>query len=154
MKKLLHKIIQIMAAILIFCIVGYSIVYAQQVCCNTVADAYIPAFKILSSTYNIDNPFIFSPPQNVDYNLKPNIYFKNNPADCGSGNSCCQTDHCDNYNQLTEFPLSFVHNFYLHKKNFSLWVTDNGAQNANQPYNFSTPHKAVPIYILKESIIC
>ena len=154
MKKLLHKNIQIIATILISCIVGYGIVYAQQVCCNTFADAYLPTFKIHSSTYYIYDPSKISPPYNVDYKLQPNLYFKNNLAGCGSGNTCCQTDRCDNYNQVTEFPLSFVQNFYLHKKNLSLLVTDNGAQTTNQPYSLSTPRKAVPIYILKESIIC
>ena len=65
-----------------------------------------------------------------------------------------QTDRCEGYNQATEFSLSFIQDFYSLQKNGGSFGGGNGAQARFEPYNLSTPHKAIPIYILTESIIC
>jgi len=152
MKVLIPKIIQTIT--LIFCIVVYGIVYAQQACCRTIIDDCIPTSNRMPVSYNIDNFCRISPSHNLNNQLQSTLCYKKILADFGSGNTCCETDRSDGYNQATEFLLSFIQNFYLLKKNLSPFDAGNGPTAAFQPYNLSTPYKAVPIYILTESIIC
>ena len=154
MKKTFNKIIPISTAILIFCIVVYGIVYAQQVCCSTIVDACIPASNRISDGYTISNSWTTPPLHNRNTQLRTNHCFKNIPADFGSGNTCCETDRCDNYNQASHFSLSFIQDFYPFQKNVSSFNAGNGAQTAFEPYSLSTSLKAVPIYIWTQSIIC
>jgi len=154
MNELNKSIIQTCTAILISCIVVYGIVYTQQVCCSTIVDACIPTLKRISESYNIDHSCRISPPHNLHNQLQSNFCSKNILTDFGTGNTCCETDRCDGYNQATVFSLSIIQDFYLLQKNKTPFDAGNGAQTKFQPYNLSTPHKAVPIYILTESIIC
>ena len=154
MKDLIAKIIHTITTILISCIIVYGIVYAQQVCCSTIADACIPTFKRILDSYIIDNCCRTSPSHNRDNQLQSNFCSENIIADFGSDNTCCETDRCDGYNQVTEFSLSFIQDFYPLQKNVSSFDAGNGAKATFQPYNISTLHKAVPIYILIETIIC
>jgi len=154
MKESFNKIIQINTAILISCIVVYGIVYAQQVCCSTIVDACIPAFNRILVSYNIDNSCKISPSACLNNALQSNLCSINIPADFGSGNTCCETDRCDKYNQATHISLSFIIDFYPLQKNVSSFDAGNGAQTAFEPYSLSTSLKAVPIYILTQSIIC
>jgi hypothetical protein len=154
MKELFTKIIQTIIAILIFCIVVYGIVYAQQVCCSTIVDACLPIFKMISVGYNSDYSCRISPSHNRNNQQQPILCSKNIIAVFGSGNTCCETDRCDGYNQATEFSLSFIQDFYALQKNIGSFEAGNGARATFGPYNLSTAHKAIPIYILTESIIC
>ena len=154
MKDLITKIIHTIIAILISCIIVYGIVYAHQVCCSTIADVCIPTFKRILDSYIIDNCCRTSPSHNRDNQLQSNFCSENIIADFGSDNTCCETDRCDGYNQATEFSLSFIQDFYPLKKNLGSFDAGNGAQARFEPYNLSIPHKAIPIYILTESIIC
>jgi hypothetical protein len=154
MKKLIDKIIQTSTAILISCIVVYGIVYAQPICCSTIVAACIPTSNRISISYNIDNSFRISPSHHFNNQPQSTICSKNILADFGSGNTCCETDRCDGFNQVAEFSLSFIQDFYPLQKNIGSFDAGNGAQARFEPYNLSTPHKAIPIYILTESIIC
>jgi hypothetical protein len=154
MKESFNKIIQISTAILISCIVAHGIAYAQQVCCSTIVDACIPASNRISGGYTSSNSLTTPPLHNHNIQLRSNLCSKNIPADFGSGNTCCETDRCDSYNQATYLSLSFTQDFYPLQKNVSSFDAGNGAQATFQPNNLSTPHKAVPIYILTQSIIC
>jgi len=154
MKELEHKINQTITAIIILCIVVYGIVDAQQVCCNAFKDTCIPIFDRASVNYGINNSCRSLPSHNLNYKLQSNLCFKNYLADFGSGNTCCETDCCDDYNQTTEFSLSTVQDAYLLKKSVTSFGSGYDAQRTFQPYNLSTPGKAVSIYILTKSIIC
>ncbi len=154
MKELITKITQTITAILIICIVVYGIVYAQQVCCSTIADTCIPTANRISVNYNIDNSCRISPSHNLNNQQQPTLCSKSIIADFGLGDTCCETDRCDGYNLVTAFSLSFVQEFYPLQINVSSFDAGNGAQTTCQPYNLSTPHRTVPIYILTESIIC
>jgi len=154
MKDLITKIIQTITAILISCIVVYGIVYAQLVCCSTIVDTCIPTSNRISVGYNIDNSCRISPSHNRNNQQQPTLCSKNIIAAFGSGDTCCETNRCDGYNQETEFSLSFIQDFFPLQKNVNSFDAGNGAQARFEPYNLLTPHKAVPIYILKESIIC
>jgi hypothetical protein len=154
MKESINRIIKTSTAMFISCIVVYGIVYAQQVCCSTIVDVCIPASNRNSISYNIDNSCRISPSHYLTNQLQPNLCSKNILADFGSGNTCCETDRCDSYNQATYFSLTFIQDFYPLQKNVSSFDAGNGAQTAFEPYSLSTSLKVVPIYILTQSIIC
>ena len=154
MKKFINKIILTSSAIIFAGIVGYGIVYAQQVCCSTILDACISTFNRTSAGYNIDISHGVSPPHNLSNQLQSNLCSKNILADFDSGNACCESDRCGGYNQATEFSLSFTQDFHPLQKSISSFDAAKGAQTTFEPYNLSTPHKAEPIYILTKSIIC
>ena len=154
MKESFNNLIQISIAILISCIVVYGIVYAQQVCCSTIVDACIPASNRISGSYASSNSWTAPPSHNRNTGLRSNLCFKNKPADFGSENTCCETDRCDKFNQAIHFSLSFNQDFHPLQKSVSSFDAGNGAQTAFEPYSLSTPLKAVPIYILTQTIIC
>ena len=154
MKDLITKIIQTITAILISCIVVYGINYAQLVCCSTIVDTCISTSNRISVGYNIDNSCRISPSHNRNNQQQATLCSKNIIADFGPGNTCCETNRCDGYNQVTEFILSFIQDFSPLQKNVNPFDAGAGAQARFESYNLLTPHKAVPIYILKESIIC
>jgi len=154
MKALFNKIIQTCTAILISIIVVYGIVYAQQVCCSTIVNACIPSSIKISVSYNIDNSCRTSPSHYLNNQLLTNLCSNNFLADFGSGNTCCETDRCNRYNQATYFSLSFIQDFYPLQKKVSYFGADNGAQTTFEPYSLPTSHKSVPIYIMTQSIIC
>lgn len=154
MKDLITKIIHTFAATLISCIVVYGMVYAQQVCCSTIVDACIPTFNRISDSYIIDNCCRTSPSHNRDNQLQSNFCSESIIADFGSDNTCCETDRCDGYNQVTELGLSFIQDFYPLQKTLSSFDAGSGAQTTTPSNKRSTFHKVVPIYILTESIIC
>jgi len=154
MKDMITKIIHTITTILISCIIVYGIVYAQQVCCSTIVDTCISTSNRISVGYNIDNSCRISPSHNRNNQQQPTLCSKNIIADFGSGNTCCETNRCDGYNQVTEFILSVIQDFFPLQKNVNSFDAGAGAQARFESYNLLTPHKTVLIYILKESIIC
>ena len=154
MKKILIKIIQSSTVSLIFWIVVYGIVYAQQACCSNIADARIQFFSIISNSYTIHSHSKTSPPHHRNHRLQPIHCSENFLADCDSKNACCKTDRCDRYNQGTYFNPSFPQ-YAAHplQKNVSSFHVSDGEQRAFGTYSLSTSLKAVPIYILTQSII-
>ena len=153
MKELINKCIQTITAILISSIVVYG-VYAQKVCCKTIIDACIPASDRISSGYTTGSHWTTFQSQRRNIQLQSNLCSKNILADFGAGNTCCQTDRCDSNNQATYFSLSFVQDFYPLLKNASSFDTGDGAQTAFEPDSLSTSLKALPIYLITQSIIC
>ena len=154
MKKLFAKIIQSSTVILISWIVVYGIVYAQQACCSTIVDACIPAFSRISDSYTIGSFCRTSPSHHRNNKLQSNLCSKNIPADFGEGNTCCETNRCDSYNKTTYFTLSFIQGLYPLQKPLSAFDVISGAQTNFEPKSLSLSLKAVPIYILTQSIIC
>jgi hypothetical protein len=154
MKELLIKIIQTSTAILISLIALHGIVYAQQVYCGTMVDACISASNRISVGYTRGNSWTTSPSYRRNIQLLSNICSNNFLADFGAGNTCCETDRCDNYKQAKYFSLSFFPDFYAHQKNVSFFDAGSGAQTTFEPYSLPTSLKAVPIYITTQSIIC
>ena len=75
-------------------------------------------------------------------------------ADVDAGNTCCETDRCDGYNQSKHFSRSFVQDFYSLQKNVSSFDAGKGSQTKFEPHRLPTSLKAVPIYIVTQSIIC
>jgi hypothetical protein len=153
MKKLLKKIIQSSKVILISWIVVYGNVYAQQACCSTIVDACIPAFNRISDSYTIGNSCRTSPSHHRNRRLQPIHCSENFLAEFGAKNACCKTDRCDRYNQGTYFNPSFPQYAYLLQKDVSSFHVSDGEQRAFGTYGLSTSLKAVPIYILTQSII-
>jgi len=154
MKELFNKIIQTTTAILISCIVVYGIVYAQQVCCSTIVNACIQISNRNSVSYAIGNSCETSPSHHRNNQLQSNLCSKNFLSDFGEGNTCCETNRCDSYNQAAYFSLSSIQNLYPLQKTLSSFNVISGAQTNFEPKNLSTSLKAVPIYILAQSIIC
>ena len=154
MKELINKIIQTSTAIVISCIVVYGIAYAQQVCCSTIVDAYIPISNRISGGCTSGNSWTTPPLHHRNIQLQSNHCSKKVLADFGSGKTCCDTDRCDSYKQATYFSLSFIQDFYPLQKKVNSFDAGDGAQTAFEPYSLSTSLKAVPIYIITQSIIC
>ncbi len=152
MKNLLKKITQSSTVILISLSVVYGSVYAQQACCSTIVDACIPTFNRISN-YTNNNSCRTSPSHHRNPRLQPIHYSEYFPADCDAKNICCGTDRCDRYNQGTYFNPSFPQYAYPLHKNVSSFDVSDGKQRASETYSLSTPFKAVPIYILTQSII-
>jgi len=154
MKELFNKIIQTTTAILISCIVVYGIVYAQQVCCSTIVDACIRTSNRISGSYTIGNSCETSPSHHRNNQLQSNLCSKNFLSNFGEGNTCCETNRCDSYNQAAYFSLSSIQNLYPLQKPLSAFNVISGGQINFEPKSPSTFLKAVPIYILTQSIIC
>jgi len=154
MKELFNKSIPTSTAILISCIAVYGIVYAQQVCCSTFVNACIPTFNRVSDDYTSGNSWTTLPSHHHYSLLRSNPCLKNLNADFGSGNTCCETDRCDGYNQAAYISLSFIQDFYPLNKNVSISDTGNGSQTPFELYWLPTSLKALPIYIMTQSIIC
>jgi len=152
MKISLKKIIQSSTLILISWIVVYGSVYAQQACCSTIVDACIPTFNRISN-YTSNNSCRTSPSYHRNRRLQPIHYSDNFSADCDAKNSCCKTDRYNRYNQSTYFNPSFPKYAYPLQKNVSSFHAGDGKQRAFETYSLSTSLKAVPIYILTQSII-
>ena len=152
MKKLLKKIIQSSTVILMSWIVVYGIVYAQQACCSTIVDACIPAFSIISYSYTIGN-FSRTSPSHRNDRLQSNLCSKNILADFGEENTCCKTNRCDRYHHGTYFNPSFTQYAYPLQKNVNSFHVRDGEQRAFETYSLSKSLKAVPIYILTQSLI-
>jgi len=153
MKKLFTKIIQSSTMILISWIVVHGIVYAQQACCSTIVDACIPVFSRISDSYTVGNFCITSPSHRRNNRLQSNLCSKKILADFGEGNTCCETNRCDSYNQGTYLSLSFIQDLSL-QKNLSSFNVISGAQTNFEQKSLSPTPKTVPIYILTQSIIC
>ena len=152
MKQLLKKTTQSSTVILISSILVYGSVHAQQVCCSTIVDACIPTFNRISN-YTNNNSYGTSPSHHRNRRLQPIHYSDNFSADCDSKNACCKTDRYNRYNQSTYFNPSFPKYSYPLQKNVSSFHAGDGQQRAFETYTLSTPLKAVPIYILTQSII-
>jgi hypothetical protein len=153
MKELICKFIQTSSGILISIIHG--ILYAQQVCCSTIVNACIPSSNGESVNYGFDNSYRTSPSNTFNNQLLSNLCSNNFLGDFGSGNACCETDRCDWYNQSTYFSLSLNQNFYPLQKKVSSFDAGDGVQTTFEPScSLPTSHKAVPIYIMTQSIIC
>lgn len=154
MKKLVNKFTQTRIAMIILCIVVYGIVYAQQACCSTIVDTSIPASNRTSVKYFIDNPYKTFPSYHWNSQLKSNRCSKNPLANIDPGNKCCEADHCEDYNQAPYFSLSFVQDFFLLHKNVNSFDVGNDAQTTFELLGLPTSFSSVPIYIMKQSIIC
>jgi len=151
MENLLKKIIQSSTVILISWILVYGIVYEQQACCSTIVDSCIPTLNRISYTNN--NSCKTSPSYHRNRRLQPIHYSHNFPADCVSKNACCKIDRCNRYSQSTYFNTSFPKYAYLLQKNVNSFDVSDDEQRAFEIYTLSTPLKAIPIYILTQSII-
>ena len=154
MKELLNKFILTGTTILIFCVVAYGIVYAQQVCCNTLVNTCIQAFNRISGGSASGSSWTTTTLQHRNIQLHSNICSKNIAADFGAGNACCQTDHCDSNSQATYFSLSFVQDFYPLQKSASFFHAGDGAQTAFDPDSLSASLKTLPVYLITQSVIC
>ena len=139
MQEFFNRIVKIGIAILIICIVLYGIAYAQRVCCSIISDACIPTF-----TRNL-------PSQDLINQRLSN--FCSDSVSTG-GNTCCETDGCNSYNQISYITLSFIQDVYPLNKKVSFSDDRNGIQTKFEPYCISTFLNAVPIYILTKSITC
>jgi hypothetical protein len=154
MKKLVNRITQTTIAVVSFCIVVYGIVYAQQACRSTIVDTCIPASNRTSVKCFIYNSYRTFPSYHWNNHLQPNGCSKNLLANFDPGNTCCEADRCDNNNQAKYFSLSFVQDFFPLQKNVSSLDEGNNEPTTSEPYSLPTSHKAVPIYIMTQSIIC
>ena len=154
MKKSLKKIIQVSSAIFITWIVVYGIVYAELVSCSTIVENCIATSdRVLVGNTN-GNFWTSSSSHQRKNQLRSNFCSKNILAGCGSENTCCERDRCVNYNQANYFNLTYIKYFYPLQKDVSSFGAVNDGQTAFEPYYLSISLKAVPIYILTQSIIC
>jgi len=152
MKQLLKKTTQSSTVILISWILVHGSVHAQQACCSTIVDACIPTFYRISN-YTNNNSCKTSPSHHRNPRLQPIHCSDNFSADCDSKNACCKTDRYNRYNQSTYFNPSFLKFAYPLQKNVSSFDVSDSEQRAFETCSLSTPLKAVPIYILTQSII-
>jgi hypothetical protein len=148
------KNIQTSAAVLISCIFVYGIAFAQQVCCREIVNAGIPAPTIIACDYiSNDSPTIF-PSHYRNTQLRPKLCRNILSLDFGSGNTCCETDRCNDYSKVTYLSLSFVQDSYPVNKYANTFVAGIDSQTSFAPYRLPAFFKASPIYIIKQSIIC
>jgi hypothetical protein len=86
--------------------------------------------------------------------LRSNLCSKNIIADFDPRNECCETERCDGYKQTTFFSPSSIQDLIPLSKSAYSFDADEGAQTSFESNSLSTSHYPVPIYILKQSIIC
>lgn len=153
MKKMLKNIIKGSTVILMSWIVVYGIVYAQQEGCSATIDACIPTFSRISDSCIIDNTCRTLPPLQCNRRLQPIHIYENFLANCDEKNTCCKTDRCERYYQCTYINPLFPQ--YLHplQKNVGFFHVNDREQSTFEAYILSTSLKAVPIYILTQSIL-
>ena len=151
---MIRKFIQFISAILLFIVVVYGIVYAQQASCRTIAEACIPAFSRDSGSDCIDGCCNVSPTNNRNNPLLSANYSGIPLSDVGSDNACCEPNRCDGYNQGTACSISFIQGFYPFQLTISSFDANISEQPTFHPKKRSGILNTVPIYILTESIIC
>jgi hypothetical protein len=154
MKEFFNKFILTGTTVLISCVVAYGIVYAQQVCCNTNVNTCVQASNRIPGGSASGSSWTATQSQHRNIQLHSNICSKNIPADFGAGNACCQTGRCDSNSQATYFSLSFVQDFYPLQKNANFFDAGDGAQTAFDPDSLSASLKALPVYLITQSILC
>jgi hypothetical protein len=145
---------QTTATVLISCILIYGIAFAQQVCCTNIIDADIPASSKIACDYTSDDSWTIFPSHNRNIQLRPKLCRKILSIDFGSGNTCCETNQCNDYNKVTYISLSFVQDSYPLNKNVNAQVAGIDSQTTFAPYRLPASFKPSPIYIIKQSIIC
>jgi hypothetical protein len=154
MKGLLDKTIQIVSTLLVSCMIIYGVAYAQPVCCSTIITTCIPSSQKMSVGY--DNYSALRTSQSQDIKNRP---LSNFCPDCfrtdfGSRNTCCETDHCKEYYPTTCLSVSFVNDHFPVQSNMKFFDATDNKQSTPESYSLSIIHKAVPIHILTQSIIC
>jgi hypothetical protein len=154
MRKIINNIIQNSAAVMIFLIIFYGIVFAQQICCKVDANACIPAINRISGDYAISKVCMAAPSHLISTQSQLIQCSKNCMADFGDGISCCETDRCDsNYPNVSYIPTN-VQDCYLAINSPCTDNTTNHLKIKSEQINTSTSHKTAPIYILTQSIVC
>lgn len=154
MKGSINRVIQIGTMIVISCVVVYGFVYAQQICCSTITEVCIVASNRISVSCNINNSWRTSPSHYLNNQLLLGAVSNDFLSDCDAGNTCCQTDRCDNANQVIYCSLPSIQDCCPIQKDAI--VSDSGSTPpaTGKPYSLLTSLRAVPIYILTQSIIC
>ena len=154
MKELISKIIQIGTAIVASYIVVCGDVHTQQVSCSTILNACIPSSNRILFVYANSNFSTTSQAYNSNNQRPSDLCSKNILADFSAGETCCETGGCDGNIQSKHFSLSFIQDFYSLQKNVSSFDAGMGSQTKFESHRLRTSLKAVPIYIVKQSIIC
>ena len=153
MKELINKIIQFGTAIVTSFIVVWGIVYTQQVSCGTIVNTCVPTSNRILFVSADRNAWTTPQAYNSNNQRTSNLCFKNILADFSAGNTCCETDRCDAYNQSKHFSLSFIQDLKSLQKNVSSIDAGNGSQTKFESSGLPTSFKAVPIYVVTQSII-
>lgn len=149
-----NKSIQSIAAVFISCIIVYGIAYAQQVCCSTIANTCISTSTVIACEYTSDHSWTTFSSRNRNTQLQPKLCWNKFSADFGSGNTCCETDHCNEYYKVTYISLSFVQDFYPLNKSTNALDAGIDSQTTFELYRLPTSFNFLPIYIIKQSFIC
>ena len=155
MKRLFNKNIRVSAALLILSIGFYGSVYAQQACCKMNLSVCVSASAGI--TGNFVNDSLWATFRSYDPNSQQWLKLFQNTLSTGFGsaNTCCETDHCNDYNQVAYLNHSSVQGYYPVKKDADAHVTVLSSKTSFEPYHhLSTSFKSSPIYILKQSIAC
>lgn len=151
MKALIKKYFQNSSAMLIICIAVYGIACAQQVGCSSTATNCNQSANRFSVGYNTDNSCRTSPSHHLNSQRSLNTLINCSSAE----DTCCETDHCDEYSQATYVIPSLTYGFCPLQKTVSPFdAGNNSAQTTFEPFNLPPSLNAVPIYILTRSIIC
>ena len=153
MEKLLKKIIQGSIVVLMSWGVVSGIVYAQQEGCSSTVGTCIPTFNRISDSCATDSSCTASPPLRRNRRLQPIHCSENFLAGCDAKKTCCKTDRCDRDYQCRYFNPSFSQYTHPLQKNVGFFHANDGEQSALETYILSTSLKAVPIYILTQSIL-
>ena len=149
-----NKNIKTIAAVLISSMLVYGIAFAQQVCCREIVNAGIPITAIIACDYASNDSWKIFPSHNRHAQLRPKLCRNILSLDFGSGNTCCETAHCNDYSKVTYVNHSFVQDSYPANKNANSFVNWIDSQTIFTPYRLPAVFKASPIYIIKQSIIC
>ena len=154
MKELTPKIILVCTAIVAPCIFLYGIAFAQQVCCSTSVNAFIPACITISCVTGSDSTWTTSQAYDCNNQRLLNLCYKHFLADFDSEDTCCVTNRCGGYSQFEYISLSIVQEFYPLKRNVNSIHACKGGQTKFEPYRLPTSLKVVSIYLDTQSIIC
>ena len=150
MKNLIRKFIHTGSAGVLACIVVYSMVSAQQLCCSNIATSCIS-----TSNRTSGNDFI-----NSVCSPSPSHHYRNGPLaksrinDLGTAETCCETDYCETVGQTAYIIPSFINGDYPLKKVVCYIDSCSNPPVSLGAYDLPAVLKSAPIYILTQSILC
>ena len=154
MKEMYKKPAQLTLALIISWIVTFGIVFAQPLCCGTIIDRCLPAFK----RTHIDDAHSIKCRASLSQRRNSQLYAIGSPvilqADYDDDVTCCEKQPCDGFNQTKCLNSSSQQSPNLPVKKFGLVDAIDGFQNTLTQKSLSIPLRLIPIYILTKTIIC
>ena len=149
-----NKKIKTIATVFISCVLVYGIAFAQQVCCKDIVCTDKPSSIKIACDYAGGDSWVIFPSHNRNTQLQPKLCRSVSSLDYAAGNTCCETDPCSGDNILSYISLLLFQYSNSLNKGANARVAGIDLRSTFVPYRLQRSLKTLPLYIIKQSIIC